>query len=256
MAKVELNVKNLHAEVEGKSILRGVDLTVRGGEIHVIMGPNGTGKSTLASTIMGHPAYEATEGSVQLDGQELLEMEVDERARAGLFLAMQYPAEISGVTNSDFIRSAINARLEKPIRFKAFQEGMKEAMKSLSIPENMPERFLNDGFSGGEKKRNEIFQMLMLKPRLVMLDEIDSGLDIDAVRIVGQNVMDYAAKAGEDCGFLVITHYKRLLDYIKADYIHVLMDGKIVYTGGPELADKLEADGYDWLREEVEKKGE
>ncbi|EGL20038.1 Fe-S cluster assembly ATPase SufC [Paenibacillus chitinolyticus] len=243
-------IEGLKAQIEGKEILKGLSLEVKGGEIHAIMGPNGTGKSTLASTIMGHPKYEVTEGSISLDGEDVLEMAVDERARAGLFLAMQYPSEIAGVTNADFLRSAINARREEgsEISLIKFIRQMESKMKELEMNPEFMHRYLNEGFSGGEKKRNEILQMLMLDPRIVILDEIDSGLDIDALRIVATGVN---AMRSEDRGFLIITHYQRLLDYVTPDFVHVMMQGRIVKSGGPELAQRLEKDGYDWIKEEL-----
>ncbi|WP_322903388.1 Fe-S cluster assembly ATPase SufC [Paenibacillus campi] len=243
-------IEGLKATIDNKEILKGVNLSMKGGEIHAIMGPNGTGKSTLASALMGHPKYEVTEGVVTLDGEDVLEMEVDERARAGLFLAMQYPSEISGVTNSDFLRSAINARREegKEISLIKFIRQMEGSMKELDMNPEFAHRYLNEGFSGGEKKRNEILQMLMLDPKIVILDEIDSGLDIDALRIVADGVNKMRS---EDRGFLIITHYQRLLNYITPDYVHVMMQGRIVKSGGPELAARLEAEGYDWVKEEL-----
>ncbi|MBN3522954.1 Fe-S cluster assembly ATPase SufC [Paenibacillus apiarius] len=243
-------INGLKATIEGKEILKGIDLEMKGGEIHAIMGPNGTGKSTLASALMGHPKYEVTEGSVTINGEDLLEMEVDERARAGLFLAMQYPSEIAGVTNSDFMRSAINARRGEgnEISLIKFIRQMESKMKELEMNEEFAHRYLNEGFSGGEKKRNEILQMMMLEPKIVVLDEIDSGLDIDALRIVANGVN---AMRSEDRGFLIITHYQRLLNYVKPDFVHVMMQGRIVKSGGPELAERLEAEGYDWVKEEL-----
>jgi len=243
-------IDGLKAEIEGKEILKGINLEIKGGEIHAIMGPNGTGKSTLASALMGHPKYEVTAGAVSLDGEDVLEMEVDERARAGMFLAMQYPSEIPGVTNSDFLRSAINARREEgnEISLIKFIRQMEAKMKDLEMNPEFAHRYLNEGFSGGEKKRNEILQMMLLDPKLVILDEIDSGLDIDALRIVANGVN---AMRSEDRGFLIITHYQRLLDYITPDYVHVMMQGRIVKSGGPELAQRLEKDGYDWVKEEL-----
>ncbi|MFB5267319.1 Fe-S cluster assembly ATPase SufC [Paenibacillus enshidis] len=243
-------IEGLKATIEGKEILKGINLEMKGGEIHAIMGPNGTGKSTLASALMGHPKYEVTEGTVLLDGEDLLEMEVDERARAGLFLAMQYPSEIAGVTNSDFLRSAINARMEegKEISLIKFIRQMEGKMKELEMNPEFAHRYLNEGFSGGEKKRNEILQMLLLDPKIVVLDEIDSGLDIDALRIVANGVNQMRS---EDRGFLIITHYQRLLNYIKPDFVHVMMQGRIVKSGGPELAERLEAEGYEWVKEEL-----
>ncbi|MGF7046609.1 Fe-S cluster assembly ATP-binding protein [Paenibacillus sp. DS2015] len=243
-------IEGLKASIEGKEILKGINLQIKGGEIHAVMGPNGTGKSTLASALMGHPKYEVTAGSVTLDGADVLDMAVDARARAGLFLGMQYPSEISGVTNSDFLRSAINARREEgsEISLIKFIRQMEAKMKELEMNPEFLHRYLNEGFSGGEKKRNEILQMMMLDPKLVILDEIDSGLDIDALRIVANGVN---AMRSEDRGFLVITHYQRLLNYIKPDFVHVMMQGVIVKSGGPELSERLEAEGYDWVKEEL-----
>ncbi|MBP1154557.1 MULTISPECIES: Fe-S cluster assembly ATPase SufC [unclassified Paenibacillus] len=246
----QLIIDGLKATVEGKEILKGLSLTIKGGEVHAIMGPNGTGKSTLASTLMGHPKYEVTGGSVSLDSEDVLEMATDERARAGLFLAMQYPSEITGVTNADFLRSAINARRGEgnELSLIKFIRQMEAKMKELEMNPEFMHRYLNEGFSGGEKKRNEILQMMMLDPRIVVLDEIDSGLDIDALRIVAEGVN---AMRSEDRGFLIITHYQRLLNYVKPDFVHVMMQGRIVKSGGPELAERLENDGYDWIKEEL-----
>ncbi|TVY10471.1 Fe-S cluster assembly ATPase SufC [Paenibacillus cremeus] len=243
-------IDGLKATVEGKEILKGLSLSIKGGEVHAIMGPNGTGKSTLASTLMGHPKYEVTEGSVSLNGEDVLEMATDERARAGLFLAMQYPSEITGVTNADFLRSAINARRGEgnEISLIKFIRQMESKMKELEMNPEFMHRYLNEGFSGGEKKRNEILQMMNLDPSIVILDEIDSGLDIDALRIVATGVN---AMRSEDRGFLIITHYQRLLNYIKPDFVHVMMQGRIVKSGGPELAERLENEGYDWVKEEL-----
>lgn len=243
-------IDGLKANVEGKEILKGLSLEIKGGEIHAIMGPNGTGKSTLASALMGHPKYEVTEGTVTLDGEDVLEMAVDERARAGLFLAMQYPSEITGVTNADFLRSAMNVRRGEgnEISLIKFIRQMEAKMKQLEMNPEFMHRYLNEGFSGGEKKRNEILQMLLLEPKFVILDEIDSGLDIDALRIVAEGVN---AMRSEDRGFLIITHYQRLLNYVKPDFVHVMMQGRIVKSGGPELAERLEAEGYDWIKEEL-----
>ncbi len=214
------------------------------------MGPNGTGKSTLSSAIMGHPKYEVTQGTITLDGEDVLEMEVDERARAGLFLAMQYPSEISGVTNAEFIRAAINSRREEgdEIPVMQFIRKLDAKMDILDMDEEMAERYLNEGFSGGEKKRNEILQLLMIEPKLAILDEIDSGLDIDALKVVSKGVNEMR---GEGFGCLIITHYQRLLNYITPDFVHVMMQGKVVKEGGPELAKRLEAEGYDWIKQEL-----
>lgn len=243
-------IDGLRASIEDKEILKGIHLAINGGEVHAIMGPNGTGKSTLASALMGHPKYEVTGGSVTIDGEDVLEMEVDERARAGLFLAMQYPSEIPGVTNADFLRSAINARRGEgnEISLIKFIRQMEGKMKELDINPEFAHRYLNEGFSGGEKKRNEILQMMLLDPKIVILDEIDSGLDIDALKIVAAGVN---AMRSEERGFLIITHYQRLLNYVKPDFVHVMMQGRIVKSGGPELAEKLEAEGYDWIKEEL-----
>lgn len=250
MTAPHLVIKNLRAKIEDKEILKGLNLEIKGGEVHAIMGPNGTGKSTLASTLMGHPKYEVTEGSVTLNGDDVLEMAVDERARAGLFLAMQYPSEISGVTNTDFLRSAINARRGEgnEISLMKFIRELDKKMATLEMDEAFAHRYLNEGFSGGEKKRNEILQMMMLEPSLCILDEIDSGLDIDALKVVANGVNEMRSA---ERGFLIITHYQRLLNYIKPDFVHVMMQGRIVKSGGPELAERLEAEGYDWIKEEL-----
>lgn len=245
-----LEIKDLHVEIEGKKILKGVDLTIKQGEIHAIMGPNGTGKSTLSSAIMGHPSYEVTQGEVLLDGENVLEMEVDERAQAGLFLAMQYPSEISGVTNADFLRSAINAKREEgdEINLMQFIKQLDKQMDLLEMDQDMAQRYLNEGFSGGEKKRNEILQLMMLEPKFAILDEIDSGLDIDALKVVSKGINKMR---GEDFGCLIITHYQRLLNYITPDFVHVMMQGRVVKSGGEELAKRLEAEGYEWIKEEL-----
>ncbi|SHM93369.1 MULTISPECIES: Fe-S cluster assembly ATPase SufC [Gracilibacillus] len=250
MASSTLEIKDLHVEIEGQEILKGVNLTINGGEFHAVMGPNGTGKSTLASAIMGHPKYEVTQGQVLLDGEDVLEMEIDERAKAGLFLAMQYPSEISGVTTSDFLRSSINAHREEgdEISLMKFIKEMDEAMDYLEMDKNMAQRYLNEGFSGGEKKRNEILQLMMLKPEIAILDEIDSGLDIDALKVVSKGINKLR---DESFGCLIITHYQRLLDYITPDKVHVMMQGRVVKSGGPELAQRLEAEGYDWIKQEL-----
>lgn len=245
-----LEIKDLHVEIDGKEILKGVNLTINTNEVHAIMGPNGTGKSTLASAIMGHPKYEVTSGSIELDGEDVLEMEVDERAKAGLFLAMQYPSEINGVTNADFLRSAINARREEgdEISLMKFIRELDKTMAFLEMDEDMAQRYLNEGFSGGEKKRNEILQLMMIKPKIAVLDEIDSGLDIDALKVVSKGINEMR---GEGFGCLMITHYQRLLNYITPDKVHVMMQGKVVKSGGAELAQRLEAEGYDWIKQEL-----
>lgn len=250
MSQSTLTIKNLHVSIDGKEILKGVNLEIKGGEFHAIMGPNGTGKSTLSSAIMGHPKYEVTEGSITFDGEDVLEMEVDERARAGLFLAMQYPSEITGVTNAEFLRSAVNARREEgdEISLMKFIRQMDANMDVLEMDQDMAQRYLNEGFSGGEKKRNEILQLMTIQPRIAILDEIDSGLDIDALKVVSKGINKMR---GEDFGCLMITHYQRLLNYITPDYVHVMMQGKIVKSGGAELAERLEAEGYDWIKQEL-----
>lgn len=245
-----LEIKDLHVTVEGKEILKGVNLTMKTGEIHAIMGPNGTGKSTLSESIMGNPAYKITQGDVLLDGESLLDKPVDERARLGLFLAMQYPSEIPGVTNAEFIRGAINARRPKedPISIRKFLKELSKTMNFLDMTDEMAERYLNEGFSGGEKKRNEILQMMMIKPKFAILDEIDSGLDIDALKVVSKGVN---AMRGNDFGAMIITHYQRLLNYITPDVVHIMMDGRVVLTGGAELAARLEKEGYAKIAEEL-----
>jgi Fe-S cluster assembly ATP-binding protein len=243
----DLEIRNLHAAIDDSEILRGIDLEMSRGQIHAIMGPNGSGKSTLANVLMGHPAYEVTDGQVTFEGADVLELEPDERSRLGLFLAFQYPSAIPGVTVANFLRMAVNAHRrspegdENPIRIPEFRKLLQENMEMLKIDRSMSSRYLNDGFSGGEKKRMEMLQMAVLQPRLAILDETDSGLDIDALRIVSDGVNRLA---GPELGVLVITHYSRLLRYIKPDVIHVLVNGRIVRTGGPELADELERDGY------------
>ncbi|HCW8008990.1 TPA: Fe-S cluster assembly ATPase SufC [Staphylococcus aureus] len=244
-----LEIKDLHVSIEDKEILKGVNLTINTDEIHAIMGPNGTGKSTLSSAIMGHPSYEVTKGEVLLDGVNILELEVDERAKAGLFLAMQYPSEITGVTNADFMRSAINAKREEgqEINLMQFIKKLDKNMDFLDIDKDMAQRYLNEGFSGGEKKRNEILQLMMLEPKFAILDEIDSGLDIDALKVVSKGINQMR---GENFGALMITHYQRLLNYITPDKVHVMYGGKVVKSGGPELAKRLEEEGYEWVKEE------
>ncbi|MGZ9848531.1 Fe-S cluster assembly ATPase SufC [Macrococcus psychrotolerans] len=246
-----LEIKDLHVEIEGKEILKGVNLTIKQNEVHAIMGPNGTGKSTLSAAIMGHPKYTVTQGEVLLDGENVLEMEVDERAQAGLFLAMQYPSEISGVTNADFLRSAINAKREegKEINLMQFIKKLDKNMEFLEMDLDMAQRYLNEGFSGGEKKRNEILQLMMLEPKFAILDEIDSGLDIDALKVVSKGINEMR---GENFGCLIITHYQRLLNYITPDHVHVMMQGRVVKSGGEELAQRLEKEGYDWIKQELD----
>jgi len=251
----ELVIKNLHVKIEDKEILRGVDLMIKQGEIHAIMGPNGTGKSTLAYTLMGHPNYEVTEGEVWFKDQNILELAPDVRARLGLFLAFQYPVSIPGVTVANFLRSALNARRravnpdDKGVPIPEFRKMLKEQMSLLKMDHTFAGRYLNEGFSGGEKKRAEILQMAALKPEIAILDETDSGLDIDALRIVADGVN---ALMSSDMGVLVITHYQRLLNYIKPHFVHIMLDGRIVESGGPDLALHLEEQGYDWVREKYE----
>lgn len=251
-----LEIKDLHVEVTdeenqtAKEILKGVNLTMNTGEIHAIMGPNGTGKSTLSQTIMGQPAYHVTQGDILLNGESIVDMPVDERARKGLFLAMQYPAEIQGVTNAEFLRAAINARRPKDdqISVMAFLKELDKNLDILDMNESMTERYLNEGFSGGEKKRNEILQLLMIKPAFALLDEIDSGLDIDALKVVSKGVN---AMRGDNFGSMIITHYQRLLNYIVPDVVHIMMGGRIVKTGDADLAKKLEKEGYAGLRDDL-----
>jgi Fe-S cluster assembly ATP-binding protein len=235
-------IVDLHTELAGKPILRGISLTVKPGERHAIMGPNGSGKTTLAMTLMGHPRYRVVSGDVRLDGESLLESEADERARKGLFLAFQYPMEVPGVTNANFLRQAVNSVRASPLSVFELQREVKGAMEALAMDPTFAKRYLNEGFSGGEKKRNEVLQLALLKPRFAILDETDSGLDIDAVRIVSKGVQELGRP---DMGVLMITHYTRLLKYIRPHFVHVLVDGRIVESGGPELADKLEETGYD-----------
>jgi Fe-S cluster assembly ATP-binding protein len=248
----ELVIRNLHVGIEDREIVKGVDLAIKQGEVHAIMGPNGTGKSTLAYSLMGHPNYEVTAGEVLFKGQNILELKPDERSHLGLFLAFQYPVAIPGVSVANFLRTAINARRktenpeDKGIPIPQFRKLLKEKMDMLRMDHAFAGRYLNDGFSGGEKKRAEILQMATLEPEIAILDETDSGLDIDALRIVAEGVN---ALRGPGLGALVITHYNRILNYIKPDYVHVMMNGRIVESGGPELATHLEEHGYDWLRE-------
>lgn len=245
-----LEIKDLHVSIEDREILKGLNLTLKTGQIAAIMGPNGTGKSTLSAAIMGNPNYQVTQGQILFDGQDILELATDERARLGLFLAMQYPAEIPGITNAEFIRAAMNAGKEddEKISIRQFLTKLDEKMELLGMKEEMAERYLNEGFSGGEKKRNEILQLLMLEPKFALLDEIDSGLDIDALKVVSKGVN---AMRGEGFGAMIITHYQRLLNYIKPDVVHIMMDGRIVMTGDADLAARLEKEGYAQLAEEL-----
>jgi Fe-S cluster assembly ATP-binding protein len=245
---MSLEIQNLHVRTEDFEILHGVDLKVAKGETHALMGPNGSGKSTLANTLMGNPVYEVTEGRILLDGEEITEAEPDERAQAGLFMAFQYPAAIPGVSVANFLRTAINAKRDDPIKVKEFGALLRRNMELLRIDPEFTKRYLNDGFSGGEKKRAEILQLAMLKPDFAVLDETDSGLDIDALRVVADGVN---ALRGPEMGTLIITHYTRILNYVRPDFVHIMLDGRIVREGGPELADELEEKGYEWVREEV-----
>ncbi len=255
----QLEIKNLHVSIEDKEILKGLSLTINQGEIHAIMGPNGTGKSTLAYTLMGHPNYKVTEGEIIFKNKNVLELEPDERSRAGIFLAFQYPVAIPGVTVANFLRTALNARRravnpeDKGISILDFRKMLKEKMDTLKMDHAFAGRYLNDGFSGGEKKRAEILQLAALKPEIAILDETDSGLDIDALRIVSEGVN---ALAGPELGVLIITHYQRLLNYIKPDFVHIMLDGRIVESGGADLALHLEEQGYDWVREKYEEPAE
>ncbi len=244
----KLVIKNLCVKVEDKQILNGVDLTVGENEVHALMGPNGNGKSTLLAAIMGHPKYVVTDGTIEYDGKNLLEMPVNERSIAGLFLAMQYPQEIPGVTNSDFLRAAMNVRREQPVSLFRFIKEMESTINELEMKEDLAHRFLNEGFSGGEKKRNEIVQMKLLKPSLSMLDEIDSGLDVDAIRIVADALNRLREENG--MSMIVVSHYERFLDLIKPEYTHVLVNGRIITSGGPELAERIDREGYDWIYRE------
>jgi Fe-S cluster assembly ATP-binding protein len=249
----DLEIRNLHVTAEGKEILKGLDLDVEKGRIHALMGPNGSGKSTLANAIMGHPSFEVTEGTITYKGEDITEADPDERARAGLFMAFQYPVAIPGVTVSKYLRMVINAqreaRGEQAVKLKEFSKAAQEAMDLMSIPRDFSSRYLNDGFSGGEKKRMEILQLAMFRPEIAVLDETDSGLDIDALRTVAEGVNKFA---GPEMGVLIITHYQRILHLVKPDAVHVMFDGRIVKEGGQELVEQLEEKGYGWIREEVE----
>jgi len=254
----DLVIKNLHVSVEGQEILKGLDLEINKGEVHAIMGPNGSGKSTLANTLMGHPAYEVTEGEIWFKGQNIVGLSPDQRSRLGLFLAFQYPSTIPGVSAANFLRAAVNAqrgqhdasgngdRKKGSIPMREFRQLLKEKMALLKMEPSFASRYVNDGFSGGEKKRMEILQMAMLQPEIAVLDETDSGLDIDALRIVSEGVNQLLSP---ELGVLVITHYQRILDYIKPEYVHILVNGRIVMSGGPDLALKLEEKGYEWVKE-------
>ena len=242
-----LEIKDLHANVEGKEILKGVNLTIPRGEIHAIMGPNGSGKSTLSYTLMGHPKYKITGGDILLDGKSILDASTDERARRGIFLCFQYPTAIPGVTVTNFLKTVLKNVRGEDIPVKQFRKELKEGMEYLQMKEDFARRYVNDGFSGGEKKRHEILQMALMKPKLAVLDEVDSGLDIDALRIIAGGIEGLRS---EDRSMLVITHYQRILDYLTLDRVHVFMDGKIQTSGGKELVEKLEKEGYDWVMKE------
>jgi len=248
----DLEINNLHVSAEQKSILKGLDLDVSRGEVHALMGPNGSGKSTLANAIMGHPGLEVTDGSINFDGSDVTEAAPDERARAGLFMAFQYPVSVPGVTVAKYLRMIVNARREAQgepeIKIKDFARTTQEAMELMKVPREFSSRYLNDGFSGGEKKRMEMLQMALLKPRIAVLDETDSGLDIDALRTVAEGVNRFA---GPDMGVLIITHYQRILHLVEPDRVHVMYEGRIVKEGGPELVGELEEKGYGWIGEEV-----
>jgi Fe-S cluster assembly ATP-binding protein len=248
----ELEIRNLHVSAEGKEILRGLDLDVEKGKIHALMGPNGSGKSTLANAIMGHPALEVSEGTITFKGEDVTEADPDERARAGLFMAFQYPVAIPGVSVSKYLRMIVNARREaqgsEPVKIKEFARLAREAMDLANIPQDFSSRYLNEGFSGGEKKRMELLQLALLRPEIAVLDETDSGLDIDALRTVADGVNKFA---GPDMGVLIITHYQRILHLVKPDFVHVMYEGRIVKEGGPELVEQLEERGYGWIGEEV-----
>jgi Fe-S cluster assembly ATP-binding protein len=246
----DLEIRNLHVRTEDREILRGVDLGVSQGEIHALMGPNGSGKSTLANTILGHPSYEVTDGQILWKGEDITESDPEDRAQAGLFLAFQYPVAIPGVSVANFLRMAMNTQREEPINVKEFGGKLKHATEVLRVDREFTSRHLNDGFSGGEKKRCEILQMAMLEPQVAVLDETDSGLDIDALRTVAEGVNTLHKELG--MGALVITHYQRILEYVKPEFVHIMLEGKIVREGGPELVQQLEREGYDWLRDEAE----
>ena len=241
-----LKIENLHVEVGEKEILKGLNLEINTGEVHAIMGPNGNGKSTLLSTIMGHPKYTVTQGKITLDGQDVLAMSVDERARAGLFLGMQYPQEIPGITNSDFLRAAINAKRDEPISLFKFIRTLDKNIEELGMDENLAHRYLNEGFSGGEKKRNEILQMKLLQPRFALLDEIDSGLDVDALRVVAGAIKSMRS---DEFGCIMVSHYERMFELVKPTHVHVLVQGQIVMSGGYELVEKIDQEGYEWVKE-------
>ncbi|HZY66889.1 MAG: Fe-S cluster assembly ATPase SufC [Actinomycetota bacterium] len=242
-----LKIENLHVEIDGNEIVKGLDLEVNKGEIHAIMGPNGSGKSTLANVLMGHPRYEITDGSITFEGEDALELEPDERAKMGMFLAFQYPSEVPGVSVANFLRTAVNSVREEELSPMEMYKLLQEKMQIMQMDPRFAERYLNEGFSGGEKKRNEILQMLMLEPKLAIMDETDSGLDIDALQVVAKGVNELR---GPEFSAVIITHYQRILRYIEPDRVHVMLDGRLVTSGGKELADTLEDKGYDWVRQE------
>jgi len=242
-----LEIKDLHVSIEGKEILKGIDLTINTNEIHAIMGPNGNGKSTLLLAIMGHPSYEITEGSILLDGEDITEMSEDERSRMGIFLGMQAPIEIPGITNSDFLRAAVNVHNEEPVSLLKFVDELEQTIDKLDLKQELAHRYLNVGFSGGEKKRNEILQMKMLKPKFALLDEIDSGLDVDALNIVAESVNEMKS---DNFGAIIVSHYERLFEMIHPTHVNVIYDGKIVLTGGPELVSKIDKEGYNWIADQ------
>src|ERR1700748_1136925 len=252
----DLEIRNLHVNAGDKEILRGLDLSVGGGEIHALMGPNGSGKSTLANVIMGHPNLEVTEGQIVWDGQDITEADTDERARMGLFMAFQYPVSVPGVPITKYLRPVMSARRaaagEEPIGLKEFRQTVTEAMELTRVPEEFTRRYLNDGFSGGEKKKLEILQLALQKPSLAILDETDSGLDIDALRVVAEGVNTVAGQQGSDLGVLIITHYQRILHMVKPSHVHVLYRGRIVKEGGPDLVTELEAHGYGWITDPID----
>jgi Fe-S cluster assembly ATP-binding protein len=252
----DLEIKNLHARAGEKEILRGLDLTVRGGEIHALMGPNGSGKSTMANVIMGHPNLEVTNGQILWGGEDITQADTDERARMGLFMAFQYPVSVPGVTVTKYLRTVMNAHREAngeaPVSLRDFASTVKAAMELTKVPEDFSRRYLNEGFSGGEKKRMEILQLALQKPKLAILDETDSGLDIDALQVVAAGVNSVAANSGADMGVLIITHYQRILHLVKPSHVHVLYQGRIVREGGPDLVTELEAKGYGWITDEIE----
>ncbi|MDY5728289.1 MAG: Fe-S cluster assembly ATPase SufC [Erysipelotrichaceae bacterium] len=244
----KLVIKDLHVAVGDKEILKGIDLTVNSNEVHALMGPNGNGKSTLLNTLMGHPNYKVTQGEIYLDGQDVLSMSVDQRSKAGLFLALQYPSEISGVTNSDFLKAAVNAHRDTPVSLFKFIRELDGAISDVKLNSELAHRYVNEGFSGGEKKRNEIIQMKLLKPDFAMLDEIDSGLDVDAIKIVADNIINLQKET--NMALIIVSHYERFYNLVNPTYAHVLVDGRIIAEGDKSLVDKIDAEGYNWLLKE------